>query len=45
MAQRVHELAVHLRDRYDGEAARVWTDAGDAAALRANLLALRASAR
>jgi uncharacterized HhH-GPD family protein len=40
MAQRVHELAVHLRDRYDGEAARVWTDAGDATALRANLLAL-----
>ena len=40
MARRVHELAVHLRDRYDGEAARVWTDAGDAAALRANLMAL-----
>jgi hypothetical protein len=25
MAQRVHELAVHVRDRYDGEAARIWT--------------------
>jgi len=37
MAQRVHDLAVHLRDEYDGEAARVWTDAADADALRANL--------
>ena len=40
MAQRVHDLAVHIRDRYDGDAARVWTDAPDAAALRANLEAL-----
>lgn len=40
MAQRVHDLAVHVRDRYGGDAARVWTDAGDAAALRANLAAL-----
>jgi uncharacterized HhH-GPD family protein len=40
MAQRVHDLAVHLRDRYDGAAARVWTDAPDAASLRANLEAL-----
>jgi uncharacterized HhH-GPD family protein len=40
MARRVHDLAVHVRDRYDGDAARVWTDAPDAAALRANLLAL-----
>ena len=37
MAKRVHELAVHVRDRYDGDAARVWTDAADADALRANL--------
>jgi uncharacterized HhH-GPD family protein len=37
MAQRVHDLAVHVRDRYDGDAARVWTDAADSAALRANL--------
>src|SRR5213592_582123 len=37
MAKRVHDLAVHVRDRYDGDAARVWTDAPDAAALRANL--------
>jgi uncharacterized HhH-GPD family protein len=40
MAQRVHDLAVHVRDRYDGDAARVWTDAADADALRANLQAL-----
>ena len=40
MAQRVHDLAVHVRDRYDGDAARVWTDAADAAELRANLAAL-----
>jgi uncharacterized HhH-GPD family protein len=40
MAERVHALAVHVRDEYDGDAARVWTDAADAAALRANLLAL-----
>jgi uncharacterized HhH-GPD family protein len=40
MAQRVHDLAVHLLDHYDGDAARVWTDAADADALRANLRAL-----
>ncbi|MCW2999653.1 MAG: HhH-GPD family protein [Solirubrobacterales bacterium] len=40
MAQRVHDLAVHVRDTYDGDAARVWTDAADADALRANLAAL-----
>jgi uncharacterized HhH-GPD family protein len=40
MAARVHDLAEHVRDRYDGDAARVWTDAPDAAALRANLQAL-----
>jgi uncharacterized HhH-GPD family protein len=40
MARRVHELALHVRDRYDGDAARVWTDATDAAELRANLAAL-----
>ena len=40
MAKRVHDLAVHLRDTYGGDAARVWTDAEDGAALRANLLAL-----
>ncbi|MDW5596222.1 HhH-GPD-type base excision DNA repair protein [Conexibacter stalactiti] len=40
MAQRIHELAVHVRDRYDGDAARVWRDAADPAELRANLAAL-----
>jgi uncharacterized HhH-GPD family protein len=40
MAKRVHELAVHVRDTYDGDAARVWTDAPDGDALRANLAAL-----
>jgi uncharacterized HhH-GPD family protein len=37
MAQRVHDLAVHVRDEYDGDAARVWTDATTSAELRANL--------
>ena len=40
MAKRVHDLAVHIRDHYDGDAARVWTDASDTDELRANLLAL-----
>jgi uncharacterized HhH-GPD family protein len=40
MSQRVHDLAVHVRDNYDGDAARVWTDAGSSAELRANLEAL-----
>ena len=40
MAKRVHDLAVYVRDRYDGDAARVWTEASDAEALRANLAAL-----
>ena len=40
MAKRVHELAVYIRDEYDGDAARVWTDASDAGELRTNLAAL-----
>ncbi|HWF73404.1 MAG TPA: HhH-GPD-type base excision DNA repair protein [Solirubrobacteraceae bacterium] len=40
MAKRVHDLAVHVREEYDGDAARVWTDAADADALRANLSGL-----
>ncbi len=40
MAQRVHDLAAHVRDEYGGDAARVWTDAKDAASLRENLAAL-----
>ena len=40
MARRVHDLAVHIRDTYDGDAARVWTDAANGDELRANLAAL-----
>jgi uncharacterized HhH-GPD family protein len=40
MAKRVHDLAVHIRDTYDGDAARVWTGAADADELRRNLAAL-----
>jgi uncharacterized HhH-GPD family protein len=40
MAARVHDLAVHVRDHCDGDAARVWTEATDADELRANLAAL-----
>jgi uncharacterized HhH-GPD family protein len=40
MAKRVQALAAHVRDDYDGDAARVWTDAADSDALRANLAAL-----
>jgi uncharacterized HhH-GPD family protein len=40
MAKRVQELAAHIRDRYDGDAARVWTDAADGDELRANIAAL-----
>jgi uncharacterized HhH-GPD family protein len=40
MATRVHQLAAHVLERYDGDAARVWSDAADATQLRANLTAL-----
>lgn len=40
MAQRVHDLAAHVCDRYDGDAARIWSDAATADELRANLQAL-----
>jgi uncharacterized HhH-GPD family protein len=40
MAGRVHDLAVHVLEHYGGDAARVWEDAPDAEALRANLAAL-----
>ncbi len=40
MARRVHDLAEHLCDHYDCDAARVWTDAGDGKALRENIAAL-----
>jgi uncharacterized HhH-GPD family protein len=40
MAERVHSLAVHVRDEYDGHAERVWTTAKDGKELRANIAAL-----
>lgn len=40
MAVRVRDLAVHVRDNYDGKAERVWREAADSTALRANLTAL-----
>ena len=40
MAGRVHDLAAHVLERYDGDAARVWTGVADASELRANLAAL-----
>jgi uncharacterized HhH-GPD family protein len=40
MAQRVHELAMHVGEHYGGDASRIWTDASDSDELRANLSAL-----
>jgi uncharacterized HhH-GPD family protein len=40
MAKRVHDLAAHIEERYEGRAERVWTTAADSDALRANLEAL-----
>jgi uncharacterized HhH-GPD family protein len=40
MATRVHELAEHVLERYDGDAARVWTDARTTEELRENLAGL-----
>jgi uncharacterized HhH-GPD family protein len=40
MAKRVQDLAAHVAERYDGDAARVWTDATTPEELRANLEAL-----
>ncbi len=40
MAKRVHDLAIHVEACYGGDAARVWTSAGDPGELRANLQAL-----
>jgi uncharacterized HhH-GPD family protein len=40
MAKRVHELAAYIEDRYDGDAARVWTDATDADGVHANIAEL-----
>ncbi len=40
MAKRVRDLAAHVAERYDGDAARVWTDAATPEQLSANLEAL-----
>ena len=40
MAKRVQDLTVHVVERYDGDAARIWTDAADPEDLRARLEAL-----
>ena len=40
MAKRVRDLSAHVAERYDGDAARVWTDARSPEQLRANLEAL-----
>jgi uncharacterized HhH-GPD family protein len=40
MAKRVHDLVVHVAAEYDGDAARVWTDAMSPEDLRARLEAL-----
>jgi uncharacterized HhH-GPD family protein len=40
MAERVHDLAVHVRDEYDGDAERVWKDARNAKQLRENIAGL-----
>jgi uncharacterized HhH-GPD family protein len=40
MAKKVQALAVYIRDTYDGDAARVWTDAHSADELRANITGL-----
>ena len=40
MAKRVRDLSAHIAEHYDGDAARVWTDAADTAELKANLDAL-----
>jgi uncharacterized HhH-GPD family protein len=37
MAERVHDLAAHIRDEYGGDAARVWKDARSGDQLRANI--------
>ena len=40
MAKRVREVAQHVVDTYDGDAARVWTDASDGRDLQRRLAAL-----
>ena len=40
MAKRVHDLALHVADEYDGQADRVWTEAKDAKDLERRICAL-----
>jgi uncharacterized HhH-GPD family protein len=40
MAKRVRDLTAHVAERYDGDAARVWTGARTSAELKANIEAL-----
>ena len=40
MAKQIHALAAHVVERYDGDAARVWTSASSADELRENIDAL-----
>ena len=40
MAKRVRDLSAHVAERYDGDAARVWTGASSSAELKANIEAL-----
>jgi uncharacterized HhH-GPD family protein len=40
MAKRVQDLAAYVAEEYDGDAARIWTEASDGADLRARLSAL-----
>jgi uncharacterized HhH-GPD family protein len=40
MAERIQQLAAHVRDHHGGDAARVWRDAPSAETLRANIAAL-----
>jgi len=40
MAERARALCAYVAETYDGDAARVWTDAADGADLRTRLLAL-----
>src|SRR5687767_5515979 len=40
MAKRVRDVCAHVAERYDGDAARVWTDATSPEELKANIKAL-----
>ncbi len=40
MAKRVREVAAHVVNTYDGDAARIWTDASDARDLKRRIAAL-----